>query len=371
MSITNLGQKSAHIKYENITLKGEPIVYLSEQVWDKIKYLCRHINTVEWSGCIFYKFISDNPTLAYADTLNIEVVDIIPLDKGTTGFTEYNFDSRVLTYMTEMDYFDLKIGHCHSHHDMKTFFSGTDMSELNDNSEFIKPYLSLIVNNHHTFSCKLAFRVEDVSALTYKYQDINGESTIMISKKEDVVKVASYDCVVAPPKAPLIVSSKFLEQFEQIMKPKAPTNVKLGFNSKYQIEQTNLFEDTFEWHNGLKNPVIMDDEETDDSPTIRELELMSCCILRLGQKIDNDSIEVALEDIENSINQRQMNPEKYVKQISSNIKRYISQYWETDINDEELEMFTGDFLDELMFLQDEFPLVTDIILEFDKSIYNE
>jgi enamine deaminase RidA (YjgF/YER057c/UK114 family) len=95
---------------------------------------------------------------------------------------------------------------------------------------------------------------------------------------------------------------------------------------------------------------------------------MSCCILRLGQKMDNDSIEITLEDIENSINQRQMNLEKYVKQIGNNIKRYISQYWETDITDEELEMFTGDFIDELIFLQDEFPFVQDIILEFDKSI---
>jgi hypothetical protein len=367
MSITNLGQKSAHIKCENITLKGEPVVFLSEQVWDKIKYLCRHINTVEWSGCIFYKFLSDKPILSNVTTLDIEVVDIIPLDKGTTGFTEYNFDSRVVSYMTEMDYFDLKIGHCHSHHDMKTFFSGTDMSELNDNSEFIKPYLSLIVNNHHTFSCKLAFRVETEPVITYKYQDVNGEWTKMMSMVDNAIKVAAYDCVVAPPKVPLIVSGRFLEQFEQIMKPKPQTNVKLGFN-KYQVEQTNLFEDTFDWNNGLKNPVIMNDEESDDNPTLRELELMSCCILRLGQKMNNDSIETTLEDIENSINQRQMNLEKYVKQICNNIKRYISQYWETDITDEELEMFTGDFIDELIFLQDEFPFVQDIILEFDKSI---
>jgi len=253
---------------------------------------------------------------------------------------------------------------------MKTFFSGTDMSELNDNSEFIKPYLSLIVNNHHTFSCKLAFRVE-AEPVVYNYQDVSGNLQTMVSKKEDVVKIASYDCVVSPPKAPLVVSSKFLEQFEQIMKPKAPTNVNLGFKPKYQIEQTNLFDDTFEWHDSLKNPIVINDEELDDNPTLRELELMTCCILRLGQKIDNDSLEVALEDIENAINQRQMNPEKYVKQLGTNIKRYISQYWETEITDEEAEMFTGDFLDELMFLQDEFPLVTDIILEFDKSIYNE
>jgi hypothetical protein len=290
------------------------------------------------------------------------------LDKGTTGFTEYNFDSRVVSYMTEMDYFNLKIGHCHSHHEMKTFFSGTDMSELNDNSEFIKPYLSLIVNNHHTFSCKLGFRVE-TEPVIYKYQNVNGDLQTMISKTDNAVKVASYDCIVIPPKAPLIVSDKFLEQFKQIMKPKTPTNLNLGFkSSKYQSEQTSLFEDTFDWNNGLKNSVIIDEEESDNNPTLRELELMSCCILRLGQKIDNDSIENTLEDIENSINQRQINPEKYVKQIANNINNYISQYWETEVTDEELEMFLGDFIDELIFLQDEFPFVQNIILEFDKSI---
>lgn len=367
MSITNLGQKSTHIEYENITLKGEPVVYLSEQVWDKIRYLCKHINTVEWSGCIFYKFLWNNPTLANVTTLNIKVVDIIPLDKGTTGFTEYNFDSRVLTYMTEMNYFDLKIGHCHSHHEMKTFFSGTDMSELNDNSEFIKPYLSLIVNNYNTFSCKLGFRIE-AEPVVYKYQDLNNESAIMMLKKEDTVKVASYDCVVTSLKAPLVVSNKFMQQFEQIMKPKPPTNINLNIKPKYQIEQTSLFDDVFEWNNGLKNPVIMNDEESDDNPTLRELELMTCYILRLGKKIDNDSIENTLEDIENSIYQRQMNPEKYVKQIGSNINKYIAQYWETKVTEEELEMFTEDFIEELIFLQDEFPFVQDIILEFDKSI---
>lgn len=367
MSITNLSQKLNHIKYENITLKGEPLVYLSEQVWNKIKYLCRHINAVEWSGCIFYKFLWNNPTLSNVTTLNIEVVDIIPLDKGTVGFTEYNFDSRVLTYMTEMDYFDLKIGHCHSHHEMKTFFSGTDMSELNDNSEFIKPYLSLIVNNHNTFSCKLGFRIE-AEPIVYKYQDINGESAIMMSKTKDTVKVASYDCVVAPPKSPLIVSDKFMQQFEQIMKPKTPIITNLDFIKQYQSKQTNLFEDTFEWHDSLKNSIVINEEELDDFPTLRELELMTCYILRLGKKIDNDSIENTLEDIENSISQRQMNLEKYVKQIGSNINKYIAQYWETKVTDEELEMFIGNFIDELIFLQNEFLFVQDIILEFDKSI---
>lgn len=358
MSTTNLFQKSTP-NYKNITLKGEPMVHLSNTVWNKIQFLCKKINQVEWSGCIFYKFLSEDATLSDTSTLTIKVIDLIPLDKGSAGFTEYNFDSRVLTYMTEMDYFDLKIGHIHSHHSMKTFFSGTDMSELDDNSEFIKPYLSLIVNNHQEFSCKLGFRVQSQPAI-YQYQDVNGEWTKMTSKEDaDTITVAAYDCKVYPPVVKYDMDDKFMSQFEQIMKPKPIPK---------RVEQINLFEDTFEWHDSLKNPVIVNDDEQEEGPTLRELELMTCCILRLGQKIENDSLELALEDIENAINQRQMNPEKYFKQLSTNIKKHIEAYWETDITDEELEMFTGDFIDELVFLQDEFPLVTDIILEFDKSI---
>lgn len=360
MSTTNSFQKSPN--YKNITLKGEPMVHLSSKVWDKIRFLCNKISQVEWSGCIFYKFLSEDATLSDTSSLTIKIMDLIPLDKGTTGFTEYNFDERVLKYMTEMDYFDLKIGHIHSHHNMKTFFSGTDMSELNDNSEFIKPYLSLIVNNHQEFSCKLGFRVQSQPAV-YQYQDVNGEWTKMTSKEDaDTITVAAYDCKIYPPIVKYDVDDRFMIQFEEIMKPKPmPKQI-----SKSQ--QLELFDDTFHWHNSLNNPIVTTDKEQGEGPTLRELELMSCCILRLGQKFNYDTLELVLEDIENSINQRQMNPEKYCKQLSTNIRLYIEQYWGAEITDDELEMFTGDFLDELVFLQDEFPLVTDIILEFDKSI---
>jgi len=241
---------------------------------------------------------------------------------------------------------------------MKTFFSGTDMSELNDNSEFIKPYLSLIVNNAGEFTCKLAFRVDSVP-VTYQYQNIDGNLVTMTIKEENVVKVAAYNCAVIAPKPPLNVSDKFLQQFEQINKPKVQPVKK--------TEQLSMFDEQgFQWKDNHGYIPLF--EEQDGEVTGRELELMSCCILRLGQKIENDSIELVLEDIENSINQRQINFDNYCKQLNTNIKKYISAYWETEITDEELEMFTGDFIDELIWLQNEFPFVDNIILEFDKTI---
>jgi hypothetical protein len=91
-----------------LNLKGNPKVILSDTVWEKMKFLCTYINTVEWSGCTFYSIEGD---LTKPDELSILVHDMIPLDKGSAAFTEYNFDGRVMKYMNEMDYFDLKIGH--------------------------------------------------------------------------------------------------------------------------------------------------------------------------------------------------------------------------------------------------------------------
>lgn len=195
-------------------------IHLSKKVYDKIRHLCNTINKVEWSGCIFY---SIKGTLLKPSELEVNVLDLIPLDKGTTGFTSYNFDERVLNHMMKNEYFELKIGHIHSHHDMKTFFSGTDSDELNENSEFINPYLSLIVNNAGDYSCKLAFRGKSSkTSLVYEFLDVDAkridEVTLFKSQQPQEV-VFSYDCDVINPKIEL-EDKDFENQLSEILKPK-------------------------------------------------------------------------------------------------------------------------------------------------------
>lgn len=91
-----------------MTLKKRLKVVLSETVFHKIRFLCDNINTVEWSGCMFYDI---QGSINDPSNIKITVLDLIPLDRGTTGFTEYTFDHRVMEYMMEKDYFHLKIGH--------------------------------------------------------------------------------------------------------------------------------------------------------------------------------------------------------------------------------------------------------------------
>src|SRR5690606_25480839 len=81
-----------------------------------------------------------------------------PMDKGSSAFTEYDFDERFVEYLMEdEERITYKVGHVHSHHNMAVFFSGTDTQELLDNAGAHNFYLSLIVNNRKEMTAKVAF----------------------------------------------------------------------------------------------------------------------------------------------------------------------------------------------------------------------
>ena len=88
----------------------------------------------------------------------LELVDILLMDKGSQSYTAYTFDASVIEHMeNNPELEECKMGHIHSHNTMSVFFSGTDMSELEDNSPNHNYYLSLIVNNFMDFCAKVCF----------------------------------------------------------------------------------------------------------------------------------------------------------------------------------------------------------------------
>src|SRR5690606_27372025 len=150
-------------------------VLMSQNILNKIKYLCRAIPKVEWSGVLFY---SVEGSIKDPENFVITLEDILPMDKGTSAYTEYTFDERIVEYMMADDKRDdWKMGHIHSHNTMPVFFSGTDISELEDNCVNHNYYLSLIVNNFMDFTAKVAFLAslnEEVD-IPFKARDENGE----------------------------------------------------------------------------------------------------------------------------------------------------------------------------------------------------
>jgi hypothetical protein len=196
---------------------------MSEEILNKIKYLCKNINKDEWSGALFY---SIEGSIKDPLTFKIKLEDILPLDKGTSAYTEYELDDRYLDYLMEdekrMDWY---VGHIHSHNTMAVFFSGTDMAELNDNSPSHNFYLSLIVNNYMDFMAKVAFVAsleQEIKEIPYLANDEDGTKYIIdrpnITLKKD--KMFVYNCEIISPFEQVIVEEGFDNRVKEIMKPK-------------------------------------------------------------------------------------------------------------------------------------------------------
>lgn len=169
-------------------------VQITEPVLNKIKFLCSKISQVEWSGILFYKVDGDFNTGKFKCVIE----DLYPMDKGTSGYTEYEFSEDFIKYrMNNLDTLECNIGHIHSHNNMSTFFSGTDLNELRDNVSNHNYYLSLIVNNKLDMTAKIAFSGNEnvITEKTIKFTGDDGLEHSIVNKSnltKDVV--FSYNC---------------------------------------------------------------------------------------------------------------------------------------------------------------------------------
>lgn len=192
---------------------------MPSQVLNQIKYLCRKISAVEWSGVLFYSIEG-----SIKDPANMVIIlqHILPLHKGTSGYTEYDFDERVVEYMMENEQAeDWKIGHIHSHNNMGVFFSGTDWSELEDNAPNHNFYTSLIVNNRMEFCAKVCF-IAETEPTDLKARDENGELYVYQEKtKTTQKKLVVYDCDIDSP-PDIVVDEDFEKRVAQIIKDAEP-----------------------------------------------------------------------------------------------------------------------------------------------------
>jgi len=215
---------------------------MPDDVLHKIKYLCRAIPKVEWSGILLYCV---EGTIRDPKNMRVVLKDIIPMNKGDQTYTEYSFNEKkrdTSGYEDRMiDYFndnpealeeDWKIGHIHSHNSMNVFFSHTDMAELNDNSPSHNFYLSLIVNNWMDFCAKISFvaGVERTVEEPYYAYDENGDKYEVGTSKFSVKKEKLYihDCLIKAPGADkLKVDNFFALNVDSIIKKADAPKVKV------------------------------------------------------------------------------------------------------------------------------------------------
>lgn len=216
--------------------KSKPSIIISEEFLKKVEYICSKISTIEWSGVLLYKI---EGTMDDVKNLIIYPIDILLMDIGSSAHTSFDYDPVVISeaYLENPEWIDneYRRGLIHSHVNMGVFFSGEDMSELQDNAKFYDFYLSLIVNNKSQMTAKIAFEgeIEKKSKIISKY--INSERVIKSLENEEIINevvLFTADCDITFPTIQSISIQSIDKRIEEIQKSKVTTSYTKSFSSR-------------------------------------------------------------------------------------------------------------------------------------------
>jgi proteasome lid subunit RPN8/RPN11 len=159
---------------------------IPEGVEKKIRFMCKELPTVEWSGVLFYTY---EGTFENKD-LTIICKDFFVMDIGNATYTEFINSPDVAAYMCENpELIDCQMALIHSHNQMSCFFSGTDLSTLLDEGKDRNNFVSLIVNNEGTYTAAITRKIEYNEA---KYEFF-GEGTKTVGSSNTVIEYFMLD----------------------------------------------------------------------------------------------------------------------------------------------------------------------------------
>ena len=142
------------------------------EVEEKIRYLIRKFPSTEWSGVLFYSHEG-----SFEDgSLTIICRDILPMDLGTSGWTEFKMSEDVASYIADnIELFDCNIGLIHSHHSLGAFLSGQDTLTLQKEGNDTNCFVSLVVDTRGTYVAAITRKVQTKQEVTTKELNLSYE----------------------------------------------------------------------------------------------------------------------------------------------------------------------------------------------------
>lgn len=170
---------------KKVELEKPFVLKINQKVEKIIRHICKEIWDTEWSGVLFYNIkgtFSD-------DNITVECVDILPMDIGEKTYTEFAVSPDIISYMTENPkLLDCKTGLIHSHNSISTFFSGTDLSTLEEEGKLRNYFVSLIVNNKGDYTAAITQKLD--AKISYSYLDT--DSVVKEDFEDDTDTVVYY-----------------------------------------------------------------------------------------------------------------------------------------------------------------------------------
>ena len=309
---------------------------------------------VEWSGILFYSYTGSIQNLK---DFKITLEDILPMDKGTSVTTEFEYDSRYVDFlMKNPERLDWKHGIIHSHNNMVVFFSGTDEKDLENNAKAHNYYLSIVVNNKLDIIGKVGFlsSFKDTVEATFTALDEDGKEyihhnkTLSVSKEEFI----SYNCNVEYVKETQSVYNEFVESVGKILseveKPKTfqSSYGQKSYSENYPNNMEYDFEEDFARnYNNFRSPqkkvspqILQKQEKIQEifsESTVFEKFIMLCfgVDIKLLNKVELDTV---LMDMGDSIEKGDMNAdylmESFCEKFSTELPGFFPEkYKESDI----------------------------------------
>lgn len=311
MSTTNTKKPKLPVIELDIT----PTLVLGSDLLSYTSYLHRKVGKKEWSGILFYEVLEGG--IKELDKLKMKSNHLMLKDIGTSGSTGYSFDETVLDFYDQFpETEDMKLGMCHTHHNMNNYFSSTDMSELEDNSEHYNYYLSLIMSFDCDYSAKLAFRGKVESRKASVLGDDGKPITISVGEQQDVL----YTCdVFVSHELPEYYYDQYHTIKEEAKKAKAqsrkytgyggngygygyggyynPHQQIMGFNDNITPKGGNPFANALLIRKAISNLVLFDVENSIDIN-------MFVALKRIGEEFEgasNKEIDKYIESVEDFI----------------------------------------------------------------------
>ncbi len=152
-------------------------IIVPEDVKRQIDYLHTSYPDKEWSGILVYT--TENADFGNLEGFTFKVQGIYPMDLGKASYTEFDYNTAIaevydIFEKRGISIEDLETGMIHSHHNMKAYFSGTDMDELKTNAKKHNYYLSLVVNVEEVYAAKVAFPSKVTISEVHKILDKQG-----------------------------------------------------------------------------------------------------------------------------------------------------------------------------------------------------
>lgn len=273
---------------------------ITEELQKKIDYLCQNIHNVEWSGTLFYKIKGEFNDQG-ENKLTVTAIDLCLQDIGSSTYTEFSFSPTLAHYIcTHDELLDDGVfqGLIHSHNNMSTFFSGTDISTLRKEGNEKDNFVSLIVNNHRKYTAGITSKCTKRKKLNqisfYKtFFDKIIEKEELVETEETIVEW--YDLNVHIPEE--MIYTELDEAIAEIKKEKevkakekaniTRVNTTPGKYIPFMNDSatTPYFSNNYKSHTGIsKNddrqlPFVWENTEEDDEVTIEDI----------GKYIDQDS----------------------------------------------------------------------------------